>query len=1100
MTEVRRIGLVVEVAYTSMIHAAASYFLRPFAVRYAAHQLNLWPCVSVPETSPTLRWTGEVGDVSVFWVWGSRAFVRDTSADKLSARAIPCVFLGFPPDVPCLQFYQPTSRRVIPSQDVTFDESVPFYRLFPYRSAPPPPPPLFLAPDPLPGTVPVEVAVGSGAARGASSGGAASGSVEPGGAESEGAGSGGAEPGGVEPWDAEPGGVEPTGAEPGGAEPEGVEPGGAECEGAESGEAEPLGTASSGDRAGASPRLSPRPEPLSPQQLREWLAQRTRLLSGAAGAGDSAARDTRAGGAGVTTGAGGTEGAVAAGLGGAHTKGTRVAGTGGFGGAGAGDPTEPGAARAGGAGGTGAGGSGAGGAGAVDPGDGGAGGTSQPPLQPASPLRAPSPYTEQTGNLTERREPASRPASPIRTAVSFLICVPLQTPAHTLWHFVLPLFHCVFLCDLLLSPLFLPSLASTAASALVAELVDFAAACLLDYATALVAESEFASPPSVGDECALGMDVLEDRQEDFECLAGAAIMGPYSSQWQAAMDAEMASSKSTGIYVDAVPPSWVNIVDGMWIFMVKQPPGSPPAFKARYVAAQCDYELHSLDFSAAFLQDSTHEEIWLRRPPGFTRSFPTGTQWSLRWSVYGLRQAPREWHDTLRTTLAALGFTPSTVDPSLFLRADTSLPLFYVLVYVNDLVFATADIEALTWPTPLPIGQSLSAPPSDESVEPSGPYPELVGCLMYLMTCTRPDLVYPLSLLATWLPYVGHGARAWRTGSSCPRWLTYLLTDLGEQPRLPPVMYFDTSLDNLQLYLLSNSKDSVSLFDLASGAASAPPATADSATRSQWLTRDAAARLAIRNNLPLAERAHFGQHRTAQASYDTVVTRYSSPAIAALGRLLLPYLFPKLSDFATVEDLVTHLRTSDARYRATVPSEFLDRNLSNLYLAMCDSKEGLSLFDLTSGASTAPTADADSTVCSQWLTRDAAARLAVRNHLPSTERLHFSQYKSARALYDAVVARYSSPTTAALSRLMLPYLFPDLAAISKVVDLVTHLRTSDTRYRATLPTEFLPTNSPPHVHHPLLPSHPPLSSHGSLSLPLPYRADCRLARGAPCCR
>ncbi|CAI7779016.1 unnamed protein product, partial [Closterium sp. NIES-54] len=53
-------------------------------------ELNLWPCVSFPENSPTLRWTGKVGDASVFRVWGSRAFVRDTSADKLSARAIPC--------------------------------------------------------------------------------------------------------------------------------------------------------------------------------------------------------------------------------------------------------------------------------------------------------------------------------------------------------------------------------------------------------------------------------------------------------------------------------------------------------------------------------------------------------------------------------------------------------------------------------------------------------------------------------------------------------------------------------------------------------------------------------------------------------------------------------------------------------------------------------------------------------------------------------------------------------------------------------------------------------------------------------------------------
>ncbi|CAI7818246.1 unnamed protein product, partial [Closterium sp. NIES-54] len=117
----------------------------------------------------------------------------------------------------------------------------------------------------------------------------------------------------------------------------------------------------------------------------------------------------------------------------------------------------------------------------------------------------------------------------------------------------------------------------------------------------------------------------------------------------------------------------------------------------------------------------------------------------------------------------------------------------------------------------------------------------------------------------------------------------------------------------------------------------------------------------------------------------------------------------------------------------------------------CDRADGLSLFDLTSGASPAPAADADPTVRSQWATRDAAARLAVRRHLPTSERAHFSQYRSAQTLYDAVVARYSSPATAALSRLMLPYLFPDLSTFPTVADLITHLRTSDTRYRAALP-------------------------------------------------
>ncbi|CAI7813485.1 unnamed protein product [Closterium sp. NIES-54] len=247
-----RIGLVMEVARTSMIHAAAPHFLWPFAVRYVAHQLNLWPRVSLPETSPTMCWTGKVGDASVFRVWGSRAFVPDTSADKLSSRAIRFVFLGFPPDAPGWKFYHPTLRCVLPSQDVTFDESVPFYDLFPYRTAPSPPPrrfsslqePPLVVPfppqgpapsgvsqvDPLPLAEPVEVAVDSGNAWGVASRGAELASAKLGGAEPE-----SAEPGGAESEGAESGGSEPEGTEPGGAEPEGAEPGGAESEGAESG-------------------------------------------------------------------------------------------------------------------------------------------------------------------------------------------------------------------------------------------------------------------------------------------------------------------------------------------------------------------------------------------------------------------------------------------------------------------------------------------------------------------------------------------------------------------------------------------------------------------------------------------------------------------------------------------------------------------------------------------------------------------------------------------------------------------------------------------------------------------------------------------------
>ncbi|CAI7893904.1 unnamed protein product [Closterium sp. NIES-53] len=139
-----------------------------------------------------------------------------------------------------------------------------------------------------------------------------------------------------------------------------------------------------------------------------------------------------------------------------------------------------------------------------------------------------------------------------------------------------------------------------------------------------------------------------------------------------------------------------------------------------HVAAQRDYVVHSLDFSTAFLQGSLHEEIWQRCPPGFTGSFPPGTQWSLWRPVYG----------------------------------PSALRLHVLLATVHS----------------LPTGYSLSAPPSDESVELSGPYPEHVGCL--ISSCEAE--IYAGAMAAQEL-----------------RWLNYLLTNLGEAPHSPPVHYVD---------------------------------------------------------------------------------------------------------------------------------------------------------------------------------------------------------------------------------------------------------------------------------------------------------------------
>ncbi|CAI7811468.1 unnamed protein product [Closterium sp. NIES-54] len=428
----RRIGMVMDVARTSMIHAATPHFLWPFAVQYAAHQLNLQPRVSLPETSPNLLWTGKVGDASAFRVWGSRAFVRDLSADKLSPRATPCVLLGFPPGAPGWQFYHPTLRRVLSSQDVTFDESVPYYRLFPYRTAPLPPPPLFLAPgpppvDPLPpqgpapsgvsqvdAVEPLEVAVDSGAATGAEPAGAGSGGTKPGGAGC----------GGAEPWGAESGGAEPGCAVPGGAEPRstvlgGPEPGGAEPGGAAPGGAAPGGAELRGAPPGGSPGASSLREPLSPQELHEWFALRWRRAAGAGGSSPTEGAAVAAGasgGVGLETSpgdpAGGTPGAAggSGAAGGAAREGAPARGTGAvpavYGIAPRprpyfvplleqvlGSPPSAGFPPS---------------LACPQPVQ------SQLQLQPTSPLPAPSPYTVPPGGLAEGREPASRPASPVR--------------------------------------------------------------------------------------------------------------------------------------------------------------------------------------------------------------------------------------------------------------------------------------------------------------------------------------------------------------------------------------------------------------------------------------------------------------------------------------------------------------------------------------------------------------------------------------------------------------------------------------------------------------------------------------------------------------
>ncbi|CAI7927059.1 unnamed protein product, partial [Closterium sp. NIES-54] len=786
----RRIGLIMEVAHTSMIHAASPHFLWPFAVGYAAHQLNLWPRVSEQETSPTLRWTGKVGDASVFRVWGALSLVRDTTASKLYRGGSTTRAREISSD----------SSGSAEGDDPAADDTAATHRA-PRLETPPGFPPRLSSPPPQPAAV---------------DSGAETASAEPGGAETEGEGSGGVATGGAGSGGAETGGADSGGAASpsgGGAVGDpigeairawivrqgspsggGYGPGGA---GATSlggaGAASPGGTGGATGARDAGPT-----SPGGPTGAGGAAAAGTGGAGAAGGTKGAGATGPGgpagvggaggpAGGAGGVAGVGGTRGAIGAG----GTRATSPAGPRGAGGAGAsgagGAGDSGGVLGAGGDGATTAGGTGAASAG----GPAGTGGTG-----PAGALRhllglppAPTEFPPDTRASTlERRELVTRASTPEqrepKTRASVRARVPCvrhsRAPSVTGTHdmtlrpssipqrFVLPSPPASSLPAVADPPSDLastssptvsrflatvvtdPTLSSPAASTLVAELVDFSAVYHLDYLASLVFDPDPAYPPSVG-----------------------------------------------GTYVDEVPPPGANIVIGMWIFRVKRPPGSPPAFKTRYVArgfTRRDYELHSLDFSTPFLQERSRVRILVCA----LRASQCG----------GVSEVHCCWDSD-----------------TVFLRTDTTLPPFYVLVYVDDLVLATVDMEALALvkaelqerhtcidlgelrsylglqitqdrarrtitvtqshmvhqvlqhfgfqfssplPTPLSTCHSISAPPSDESVEPSGPYIELVGCLIYEAEI-----------------YAG------AMGAQELCWLTYLLSDLGERPRSPPILYVD---------------------------------------------------------------------------------------------------------------------------------------------------------------------------------------------------------------------------------------------------------------------------------------------------------------------
>jgi len=239
------------------------------------------------------------------------------------------------------------------------------------------------------------------------------------------------------------------------------------------------------------------------------------------------------------------------------------------------------------------------------------------------------------------------------------------------------------------------------------------------------------------------------------------------------------------------------------------------------IAAAEDMEIHQLDIKTAFLNGDLEEDVWCEQPEGYESG--EGLACHLRKSLYGLKQAPRAWHLRLKAELEAMDFKESTADPGLFIKS--SGPPVYLLIYVDDIAIVTNDaaelqstktkimeafeardlgpcsyflgmdvirdresraimlaqhrltadlldkfdmMEAKSVSVPLNTATKLTK--DGELLDQNAyPYAQLIGSLMYLSICTRPDISQAVGALARYManPTMAH----WQAAKGVLRYL-----------------------------------------------------------------------------------------------------------------------------------------------------------------------------------------------------------------------------------------------------------------------------------------------------------------------------------------
>ena len=204
------------------------------------------------------------------------------------------------------------------------------------------------------------------------------------------------------------------------------------------------------------------------------------------------------------------------------------------------------------------------------------------------------------------------------------------------------------------------------------------------------------------------------------------ISSSHASEWLAAMQDELVSMSHNSVWDLVELPKGCKPVGCKWVFKTKRSSdGAVERYKARLVAkgysqregidyketfspvstkdsfrvimalvAHFNLELHQMDMKIAFLNGDLTEDVYMIQPDGFVEKGRERLVCKLRKSIYGLKQASRQWYLKFDQVVTSFGFKENVSDQCIYLKMSGRNFIVLVL-YVDDILLASSCVKLL---------------------------------------------------------------------------------------------------------------------------------------------------------------------------------------------------------------------------------------------------------------------------------------------------------------------------------------------------------------------------------------------------------------------